>query len=434
MLNSNEFRNSGEFSFDFMDSMSNELNLNNTNDLMEPAKMGSHENNIENNGINSFGLNASPDIQAISSKNQTANNSLDMPSMDMPPPPDMVQTEIFEPVTEDQNDTDTSLPKDINVDISSNINQMLSKSSQDIEPIQPVQQAQKSPEKSNVKNDKTSKAVDAEASEASQSNLNSPVKAFVIDSTVNVIHDQTKSTKILHENENHIDLTSFSKSVSPSMHVTSLHEFGDHGFNQRMQSQQMQHEMKRQIYNRQHGINNMSMLSQQQPSLAHGYGNNNINAMMNTSMIVTLRHHNYFDRFGNQVENAARSPITLPTKFGNIVLTVDHFEFRCIYPGCSKIFELTNDLYDHIRDNHQEWQMRCPKSGCGRNFKCMATLVYHARRHTPNKPYICPLPGCSFITAAKGNLKAHLYVSCVIISICLFIFDIFCIGFDFVCK
>lgn len=38
----------------------------------------------------------------------------------------------------------------------------------------------------------------------------------------------------------------------------------------------------------------------------------------------------------------------------------------------------------------------------------MASLVYHVRTHTKSKPYVCTLPSCEFVTATKGNLKAHL--------------------------
>ena len=133
-------------------------------------------------------------------------------------------------------------------------------------------------------------------------------------------------------------------------------------------------------------------------------------------IFITMTHHKYFDSNGNPTTqyltnpNHRFQPITLPTKFGTVALNYDHYEFPCIYPNCSKIFELTNDLYDHIREHHKDWEMKCPKPNCTKQFKCMASLVYHVRRHTTDRPYKCPLPNCVFDTAAKGNLKAHLYV------------------------
>eukprot|EP01084_Bolivina_argentea_P064594 117791_1 len=85
-------------------------------------------------------------------------------------------------------------------------------------------------------------------------------------------------------------------------------------------------------------------------------------------------------------------------------LNPKHFNFDCIYPDCPQKFTLTNDLYYHIRDHNKE--LLCPR--CDNKFKCMASLVYHVRTHTGAKPYVCPLPDCQFVTATKGNLKAHL--------------------------
>lgn len=80
------------------------------------------------------------------------------------------------------------------------------------------------------------------------------------------------------------------------------------------------------------------------------------------------------------------------------------FSFNCIFPECESKFKLTNDLYDHIRSHSKI--LKCPV--CKRNYKCMASLVYHVRTHSGHKPYLCPLPMCKFVTATKGNLKAHL--------------------------
>ena len=85
-------------------------------------------------------------------------------------------------------------------------------------------------------------------------------------------------------------------------------------------------------------------------------------------------------------------------------LNPTRFSFDCIYPECNQKFELTNDLYDHVREHNKE--LICPM--CDNKYKCMASLIYHVRTHTGNKPYVCPLPLCKFVTATKGNLKAHL--------------------------
>eukprot|EP01083_Nonionella_stella_P141237 434754_1 len=85
-------------------------------------------------------------------------------------------------------------------------------------------------------------------------------------------------------------------------------------------------------------------------------------------------------------------------------LDPNEWVFDCIYPDCEETFKLTNDLYDHIRAHSSE--LICPI--CKNKFKCMVSLVYHVRTHSGNKPYCCPLPICPFVTATKGNLKAHL--------------------------
>eukprot|EP01083_Nonionella_stella_P020566 57014_1 len=85
-------------------------------------------------------------------------------------------------------------------------------------------------------------------------------------------------------------------------------------------------------------------------------------------------------------------------------LDPNEWVFNCIYPDCDQTFRLTNSLYDHIRAHSSE--LICPI--CETKFKCMASLVYHVRTHSGIKPYCCPLPICPFVTATKGNLKAHL--------------------------
>lgn len=88
-------------------------------------------------------------------------------------------------------------------------------------------------------------------------------------------------------------------------------------------------------------------------------------------------------------------------------LNPKEFTFKCIYPDCKSTFKLTNDLYDHVRLDHSK-DLICPRCPDKNTFKCMASLIYHSRTHTQEKPYKCPMPQCKFVTATKGNLKAHL--------------------------
>ena len=59
-------------------------------------------------------------------------------------------------------------------------------------------------------------------------------------------------------------------------------------------------------------------------------------------------------------------------------LSPTHFSFDCVRPECGEKFELTNDLYDHIREHGKG--LECTL--CKRRYKCMASLVYHVRTHT----------------------------------------------------
>ena len=112
--------------------------------------------------------------------------------------------------------------------------------------------------------------------------------------------------------------------------------------------------------------------------------------------------HDYLSHRSSSTTNSSLSTRSSINDFP--FLDPTQFTFSCIYPDCSATFALTNDLYDHIREHSKE--LNCPR--CSSKYKCMASLVYHVRTHTGNKPYICPLPLCKFITATKGNLKAHL--------------------------
>merc|ERR1712096_241575 len=80
------------------------------------------------------------------------------------------------------------------------------------------------------------------------------------------------------------------------------------------------------------------------------------------------------------------------------------FVFACIYPECTATFEMTNDLYGHIREHDVD--LHCPYCGIRRNS--MSMMVNHVRTHTGLRPYRCPLPNCNFGFSTKGILRQHL--------------------------
>ncbi|GAB1299955.1 Zinc finger protein GLIS2 [Apodemus speciosus] len=84
----------------------------------------------------------------------------------------------------------------------------------------------------------------------------------------------------------------------------------------------------------------------------------------------------------------------------------------CRWAKCNQLFELLQDLVDHVNDHHvkpeQDARYCCHWEGCarhGRGFNARYKMLIHIRTHTNEKPHRCPTCNKSF--SRLENLKIH---------------------------
>ncbi|XP_069086896.1 zinc finger protein GLI1 [Pleurodeles waltl] len=90
------------------------------------------------------------------------------------------------------------------------------------------------------------------------------------------------------------------------------------------------------------------------------------------------------------------------------------YETNCHWEGCSKEFDLQEQLVHHINNEHihgEKKEFVCHWLDCSREqrpFKAQYMLVVHMRRHTGEKPHKCTFEGCNKAYSRLENLKTHL--------------------------
>lgn len=84
----------------------------------------------------------------------------------------------------------------------------------------------------------------------------------------------------------------------------------------------------------------------------------------------------------------------------------------CRWAKCNQLFELLQDLVDHVNDYHVKPEKDagycCHWEGCarhGRGFNARYKMLIHIRTHTNEKPHRCPTCNKSF--SRLENLKIH---------------------------
>lgn len=84
----------------------------------------------------------------------------------------------------------------------------------------------------------------------------------------------------------------------------------------------------------------------------------------------------------------------------------------CRWAKCNRLFELLQDLVDHVNDAHVKPEKDagycCHWEGCarhGRGFNARYKMLIHIRTHTNEKPHRCPTCNKSF--SRLENLKIH---------------------------
>ncbi len=82
--------------------------------------------------------------------------------------------------------------------------------------------------------------------------------------------------------------------------------------------------------------------------------------------------------------------------------------FKCLFPGCEKVFRFKSDMKRHIIVHSKERPYFCEYPNCSRSFKRPDALKHHLQTHNEDFPFPCTIPGCDSRFQKRASLQYHL--------------------------